>query len=63
MNEFLKGDDYLNLNQRIERFDERIEEEEYRNSVSKTSYFKGIDTLSAMKIHVLVSDFQRLSKL
>ena len=51
------------LNERIEKYDERIEEfsheDEYAEPVSKVSCFKGIDTLSAMKIHVTVSDFQR----
>ena len=61
LNEYLKVYDYLN--ERIEKYDERIEEfskeEEYKEPVSKISCFKGIDTLSAMKIHVTVSDFQR----
>ncbi|MEI3327268.1 MAG: transposase [Thomasclavelia sp.] len=47
----------------LKKYDERIEEfskeEEYKEPVSKISCFKGIDTLSAMKIHVTVSDFQR----
>lgn len=61
LNEYLKVYDYLN--ERIEKYNERIEgfshEEEYEEPVSKISCFKGIDTLSAMKIHVSVSDFQR----
>ena len=61
LNEYLKVYDYLD--ERIEKYDERIEEfsheEEYEEPVSKISCFKGIDTLSAMKIHVTVSDFQR----
>ena len=61
LNEYLKVYDYLN--ERIKKYDERIEEfsheEEYEEPVSKISCFKGIDTLSAMKIHVTVSDFQR----
>lgn len=60
LNEYLSVYDYLN--ERIEKYDERIEEfskEEYQESVSKISCFKGIDILSVMKIHVTVSDFQR----
>lgn len=61
LNEYLKVYDYLN--ERIEKYDKRIEEfsqeEEYKGPVSKISCFKGVDTLSAMKIHVTVSDFQR----
>ena len=61
LNEYLKVYDYLN--ERIEKYNERIEEfsheEEYEEPVSRISCFKGIDTLSAMKIHVSVSDFQR----
>lgn len=60
LNEYLKVYDYLN--ECIEKYDERIEEfsheEEYEEPVSKISCFKGINTLSAMKIHVSVSDFQ-----
>ena len=56
-------DNCVHQNERIEKYDERIEEfsheEEYEKPVSKISCFKGIDTLSAMKIHVSVSDFQR----
>lgn len=61
LDEYLKVYDYLN--ERIGKYDERIEEfsqeEDYKEAVSKVSCFKGIDTLSAMKIHVSISDFQR----
>lgn len=61
LNEYLRVYDYLN--DCIEKYDKRIEEfsqeDEYKGSISKISCFKGIDTLSAMKIHVSVSDFQR----
>lgn len=61
LNEYLKVYEYLN--ERIEKYDERIEEfsheDAYEEPVAKISCFKGIDTLSAMKIHISVSDFQR----
>lgn len=61
LDEYLKVYDYLS--ERIEKYDERIkefsQEEDYKEAVFKVSCFKGIDTLSAMKIHVSISDFQR----
>lgn len=61
LDEYLKVYDYLN--ERIKRYDARIndfsQEDEYREPVSQITCFKGIDTLSALKIHVTISDFNR----
>lgn len=61
LDEYLKVYDYLD--ERIKKYDARIkefsQEEDYKEAVAKSSCFKGIDTLSAMKIHVTVSDFDR----
>lgn len=61
LDEYLKVYDYLN--ERIKKYDTRItefsQEEEYKEPVCKISCFKGVDTLSAMKVHVTVSDFDR----
>lgn len=61
LDEYLKVYEYLN--ERIKKYDARIKEfsqsDDYKEPVAKISCFKGIDTLSAMKIHVTVSDFNR----
>lgn len=54
---------YHALKDKIDRFTLRIEEfsksEAYEEEISKLKCFKGIDTASAMAIHVEISDFNR----
>jgi len=61
VNEYLA--EYRSLTDKIERFKERITElshtEKYEQPVSKLRCFKGIDTDSAMAIHVEIADFNR----
>lgn len=61
LNEYLS--EYESLSDKIDRFNKRIvemsNEESYVEPVSKLRCFKGIDTTSAMCMHVEVSDFNR----
>lgn len=61
LNEYIS--EIESLDAKIERFDERVKEishrEAYEAPVSNLRCFKGIDTLSAMTMHIEVSDFTR----
>ena len=54
---------YINLSDKLERFDKRIEElakqEEYKESVKKLKCFIGIKTHTALSVIVEVGDFNR----
>ena len=61
LNEYLA--EYDRLTDKIDRFKERIvgisQTEKYEQPISQLRCFKGIDTASAMALHVEISDFQR----
>jgi len=61
LNEYLA--EYTSLSDKIDRFKEKLIEvshnESYEKPISQLRCFKGIDTVSAMSIHVEVSDFRR----
>ena len=56
---------YTTLNDKIERFDQRIEElaskDEYKESVKKLSCFIGVKTHTALSVIVEVGDFKRFA--